>query len=79
MPKYQIIAPALPNIPWQEKPENAKNSPLWRYSENPIIDRNPQKFIDTYHCTVEDFEMKQNIKIYHQEGAATRLLLPVVK
>ena len=45
----------------------------------PIIDRNPQKFIDTYHCTVEDFEMKQNIKIYHQEGAATRLLLPVVK
>ena len=45
----------------------------------PIIDRNPQKFIDTYHCTVEDFEKKQNIKIYHQEGAATRLLLPVVK
>ena len=45
----------------------------------PIIDRNPQKFIDTYHCTVEDFEMKQNIKIFHQEGAATRLLLPVVK
>jgi putative CocE/NonD family hydrolase len=45
----------------------------------PIIDRNPQKFIDTYHCTVEDFEMKQNIKIFHQEGAATRLLLPIVK
>ena len=45
----------------------------------PIIDRNPQKFIDTYQCTVEDFEMKQNIRIYHQEGAATRLLLPVVK
>ena len=45
----------------------------------PIIDRNPQKFIDTYHCTVEDFEIKQNIKIYHQEEAATRLLLPVVK
>ena len=45
----------------------------------PIIDRNPQKFIDTYHCTVEDFEMKQNIKIFHQENAATRLLLPIVK
>ena len=25
----------------------------------PIIDRNPQRFIDTYHCTVEDFVMKQ--------------------
>ena len=45
----------------------------------PIIDRNPQKFIDTYHCTEEDFEMKQSIRIYHQEGAATRLLLPVVQ
>ncbi|MBQ4162454.1 MAG: CocE/NonD family hydrolase [Parabacteroides sp.] len=45
----------------------------------PIIDRNPQKFIDTYHCTIEDFFMKQNIKIFHQENAATRLLLPVVK
>ena len=45
----------------------------------PIIDRNPQKFIDTYQCTIEDFVMKQNIKIYHQENAATRLLLPVVK
>ena len=28
----------------------------------PIIDRNPQRFIDTYHCTVEDFVMKQKIK-----------------
>lgn len=45
----------------------------------PIIDRNPQKFIDTYKCTIEDFFMKQNIKIFHQEGASTRLLLPVVK
>ena len=45
----------------------------------PIIDRNPQKFIDTYHCTIEDFVMKQNIKVFHQENAATRLILPVVK
>lgn len=45
----------------------------------PIIDRNPQRFIDTYHCSVEDFVMKQNIRIYHQQNAATRLILPVVK
>lgn len=30
----------LPNIPWQNKPLDCK-SPLWRYSENPIVDRNP--------------------------------------
>ena len=44
----------------------------------PIIDRNPQKFIDTYHCTTEDFVMRQHIKIYHQQGAASRVILPVV-
>ncbi len=45
----------------------------------PIIDRNPQKFIDTYKCGIEDFLMKQNIKIYHQKNAATRVVLPIVK
>ncbi len=45
----------------------------------PIIDRNPQKFIDTYKCTIEDFVMQQKIKVYHQKNAATRVVLPVVK
>lgn len=31
----------LPNIPWQEKPEGLSGAPIWRHSENPIIDRNP--------------------------------------
>ncbi|MBR6027886.1 MAG: glycoside hydrolase family 130 protein [Clostridia bacterium] len=41
MPKYRIIAPSLPNMPWQERPEGNLNTPLWRYDQNPIIDRNP--------------------------------------
>lgn len=45
----------------------------------PIIDRNPQKFIDTYKCGIEDFLMKQTIEIFHQQGAASRVLLPVIK
>ena len=32
----------LPNIPWQDKPESYAG-PVWRYSENPIIGRNPLK------------------------------------
>ncbi|MBR1593011.1 MAG: glycoside hydrolase family 130 protein [Ruminococcus sp.] len=36
----RILSAPLPNIPWQEKPENC-TSPVWRYSENPIIRRNP--------------------------------------
>ena len=28
----------MSKIPWQDKPENS-NDVMWRYSENPIIDR----------------------------------------
>ena len=41
MPKYILYAPKLSNVPWQEKPEGHINSPLWRYTKNPIIGRNP--------------------------------------
>ena len=41
MPKYTLYAPKLSNVPWQEKPEGHINSPLWRYTKNPIIGRNP--------------------------------------
>ena len=34
----KIIGNALPNIPWQDKPENL-DAPVWRYTENPIINR----------------------------------------
>ncbi|MCD7889611.1 MAG: glycoside hydrolase family 130 protein [Oscillospiraceae bacterium] len=41
MDKVKIInGENLPNIPWQDKPENY-NLPVWRYTENPIIGRNP--------------------------------------
>lgn len=42
MEKIRIIGNALPDMPWQEKPEGY-NMPVWRYSENPIINRNPIK------------------------------------
>lgn len=34
----KIIGNALPNIPWQDKPEGCKDV-LWRYDQNPIIER----------------------------------------
>lgn len=33
---------SLPNIPWQDRPDNC-NDAVWRYSKNPIIGRNPAK------------------------------------
>ncbi|MEG0692946.1 MAG: glycosidase, partial [Oscillospiraceae bacterium] len=38
----KIIGSALPNMPWQDKPANCKDV-LWRYDQNPIIERDEQK------------------------------------
>ncbi len=40
MSKIKIISSSLPDIPWQDKPKGC-TSPMWRYTENPIIKRNP--------------------------------------
>ena len=33
---------SLPNIPWQERPADLiTESPVWRYSDNPVMGRNP--------------------------------------
>lgn len=34
----RLIGPALPNIPWEDRPEGCVD-PVWRYSGNPIISR----------------------------------------
>ena len=34
----KIIGKDLPNIPWQEPGDNEK-LPVWRYRDNPVIDR----------------------------------------
>lgn len=40
MSDIKLIGEPLPNIPWQNKPEDCC-TPMWRHSENPIINRNP--------------------------------------
>ncbi len=44
----------------------------------PLVDRNPQQFIDIYHCSDKDF-IKSDIKIYHDAQNASKLILPVLK
>lgn len=34
-----INGTSIPNLPWQDKPENCQDI-IWRYSENPVIPRN---------------------------------------
>jgi putative CocE/NonD family hydrolase len=41
----------------------------------PLVDRNPQQFIDIYHAKDDDF-LKETINVYHNKS---KLILPVVK
>lgn len=44
MSHIKLISDCVPNMPWQDKPEHC-TGPVWRYSANPIIQRNPVKGI----------------------------------
>ncbi len=44
MGKYEFVnVSALPDMPWQDAPEKELDIPIWRYTENPVIGRNPVK------------------------------------
>jgi beta-1,4-mannooligosaccharide/beta-1,4-mannosyl-N-acetylglucosamine phosphorylase len=36
--KQTIVGPAMPNIPWEDKPKKCRDV-VWRYSQNPIVPR----------------------------------------
>ncbi len=40
MSNVKLICDNLPNIPWQDRPDGC-TAPVWRYTENPVINRNP--------------------------------------
>ncbi len=40
MGEKTIVGPAVPNVPWEERPAGCRDA-LWRYSANPIIGWNP--------------------------------------
>ena len=44
----------------------------------PLVDRNPQKFVDIYQAKASDFQ-KADIKIYHNSQYPSSVVLPVMK
>ena len=44
----------------------------------PLVDRNPQKFVNIYEAGQKDFQ-KATIRIYHDEKNASNILLPLLK
>jgi hypothetical protein len=43
----------------------------------PLVDRNPQQFVDIYHAKDSDF-VRSTIRIYHDQGHASRIILPIM-
>ena len=44
----------------------------------PLADRNPQQFVDIYHCDEKDF-ISSDIKIFHDKQNASNIVLPILK
>jgi putative CocE/NonD family hydrolase len=44
----------------------------------PLVDRNPQKYVNIYEAVESDFQ-KATIRIYHDKSNASNILLPVLK
>ncbi len=44
----------------------------------PLVDRNPQKFVDIYHCNDEDFQ-KATIRIYHSKKWNSKIILSIMR
>ncbi|HYV94485.1 MAG TPA: CocE/NonD family hydrolase [Chitinophagales bacterium] len=44
----------------------------------PLADRNPQQFIDTYHCGEKDL-VKCTVNVFHDSVHASSIILPVLK
>ncbi len=43
----------------------------------PLVDRNPQKFVNIYTCSDQDFQ-KTSIRVYHDAANASSIVLPVL-
>ena len=44
----------------------------------PLVDRNPQQFVNIYEAKTSDF-VKQTHTIWHQQGKESQIILPVLK
>ncbi len=63
----KILAPALPNIPWQDRPADCPDL-LWRFTGNPVIGRRPLPHVTgIYNSAVVPFK-GAFIGVFRTEG-----------
>ncbi len=69
----KIISDALSRVPWEAKPEGGVESPVWRYSQNPIIGRNPVKGgVSRIFNSAVAFHEGKFVGVFRAEGSSTR-------
>ena len=53
----KIIGPDIKNMPWQEPEKPCVDAPIWRYTDNPVVGRNPLKGVSRiFNSAVVPFE-----------------------
>lgn len=70
MSKYQVKGQMIPNLPWENKPASS-TGPIWRYSKNPIINRNPVEGIARIFNSAIIYHNGEYIGIFRAETVAT--------
>lgn len=64
----------ITNMPWEDCPENY-DGPLWRYSKNPIINRNPVKGITRIFNSAVVYHNNEYLGIFRAEDISTLQLI----
>ena len=70
MKNINFVGQKIANMPWEECPTNA-NEPVWRYSKNPIIDRNPVANIARIFNSAVIYHQKMYYGIFRAEDKST--------
>ena len=68
--KYKFNAEITPNMPWEAKPEGYTR-PVWRYSKNPIIKRNPCPGISRIFNSAVVYRNDEYIGVFRCEPATS--------
>ena len=66
----KIVGQKIDNMPWQDMPEGFEG-PVWRYTENPIINRNPKKGITRIFNSAVVYHNDMYYGIFRSEDVST--------
>lgn len=70
MKKLTFVGQNITNMPWEDRPKGF-DGPVWRYSKNPIIGRNPAKGITRIFNSAVVYEDGEYVGVFRAEDYST--------